>query len=124
MKTQGNQMRSSEGKNSQTSLAQSILTGMRTLFQKGFGAMGRGRGEPRMELLETLQLGGKRQLMLVLCDGQRYLVGAGGDSVHSIAEIERQPRASLEASRPRENLPELHPLPTAQPIDRELGCHA
>jgi flagellar biogenesis protein FliO len=40
-----------------------------------------------MELVEVLQLGGKRQLMLVECDGRRYLVGAGGDSVHSIAEI-------------------------------------
>jgi flagellar biogenesis protein FliO len=41
--------------------------------------------ERRMELLETLNLGGKRQLMLVQCDGQRYLVGLGSDSVQSIA---------------------------------------
>jgi flagellar biogenesis protein FliO len=52
--------------------------------------MGKTRAKPRMELIEMLQLGGKRQLMLVLCDGQRYLVGAGGDSIHSIASIRSQ----------------------------------
>src|SRR5260370_17875518 len=51
---------------------------------------GRTRSQRRMSLLETLQLGGKRQLMLVLCDGQKYLVGAGSDSVHSIAEMREQ----------------------------------
>jgi len=40
-----------------------------------------------MMLIDKLELGGRRQLLLVECDGQRYLVGAGGDSVHSIAEI-------------------------------------
>jgi hypothetical protein len=40
-----------------------------------------------MELVEVLQLGGRRQLMMVVCDGRRYLVGTGGDGVHSIAEI-------------------------------------
>jgi flagellar biogenesis protein FliO len=49
--------------------------------------MGRARGVRRLELIETLPLGGKRQLMLVLCDGLRVLVGADGDGVHSIAEI-------------------------------------
>jgi hypothetical protein len=49
--------------------------------------MSRVRGKRRLELIETLPLGGKRQLMLVLCDGQRVLVGAGGDGVHSIAEM-------------------------------------
>jgi flagellar biogenesis protein FliO len=44
-----------------------------------------------MTLIDRLELGGRRQLLLVECDGQRYLVGAGGDSVHSIAEIRAQP---------------------------------
>jgi len=52
-----------------------------------FAGMGKARTKRRMELVEMLQLGGKRQLMLVVCDGQRYLVGAGGDSVQSIAEM-------------------------------------
>ncbi|MGD0798370.1 MAG: flagellar biosynthetic protein FliO [Acidobacteriaceae bacterium] len=48
---------------------------------------GRGRSGRRMELVETLELGGRRQLLLVECEGRRYLVGAGGDSVQSIAEM-------------------------------------
>lgn len=63
---------------------------MHAVLRLGFAWAARPRAEQRMELLETLQLGGKRQLMLVLCEGQRYLVGAGGDSVHSIAAIQHQ----------------------------------
>jgi flagellar biogenesis protein FliO len=37
-----------------------------------------------MRLAETLSLGGKRQLMLVICDGQRFLVGTGGEGVGTI----------------------------------------
>jgi len=47
----------------------------------------------RLELLETLPLGGKRQLLLVACDGQSYLVGAGTDSVSAIV-----PAANRESS--------------------------
>jgi hypothetical protein len=35
------------------------------------------RAPRRMQLVETLNLGGSRQLLLVMCDGQKYLVGAG-----------------------------------------------
>lgn len=52
--------------------------------------LARPRCEPRLKLIETLQLGGKRQLMLVLCDGQRVLVGTGGDSIQSIAELQQR----------------------------------
>jgi flagellar biogenesis protein FliO len=45
-----------------------------------------------MELLETLPLGGKRQLILVMCDGERFLVGAGTDCVQAIARIGEGPR--------------------------------
>lgn len=45
------------------------------------------RRERRMEIVERLELGGRRQLMLVICDGKRYLVGIGPDSVHAITEI-------------------------------------
>jgi hypothetical protein len=40
-----------------------------------------------MELVETLNLGGKRQLMLVICDGHRVLLGSGGDAILSVIEI-------------------------------------
>ena len=45
------------------------------------------RVPPQMELIETLQLGTKRQLMLVVCDGQRYLVGVGAESVDAIVPL-------------------------------------
>jgi flagellar biogenesis protein FliO len=41
----------------------------------------------QMHLVETLSLGGKRQVMLVDCDGERYLVGCGADTVTSIAKV-------------------------------------
>ncbi len=41
----------------------------------------------QMELVETLPLGTKRQLMLVVCDGQRYLVGVGAESVDAIVPL-------------------------------------
>jgi hypothetical protein len=40
-----------------------------------------------MELIETLPLGGKRQLILIACDGRHFLVGAGADAVSSITPI-------------------------------------
>ncbi len=50
------------------------------------------RGGPRarvqqMQLIETLSLGGKRQVMLVDCEGERFLVGCGGETVTSIARV-------------------------------------
>jgi hypothetical protein len=85
--------------------------------------LGGGRAGRRMELIETLQLGGKRQLLLVLCDGQRYLVGAGGDSVHSIAEIvhgqpARSPLPEVEASPPM-----YRPATAIQGAHQEMRCY-
>lgn len=57
------------------------------IFRHGFRNIGRRRSDRHMELVETLNLGGKRQLLLVVCDGRRILVGAGGDSVHSIVAM-------------------------------------
>jgi flagellar biogenesis protein FliO len=73
-------------------------------FRSGLAGVGRPRGERRLELIETLQLGGKRQLLLVLCDGQRVLVGAGGDSVHSIAEMNHPAAAGCAMSGSNEGL--------------------
>lgn len=74
-------------------LAGWLLARSRRFFRSGTGCS---RSAPRMELVETLQLGGKRQLMLVACEGRRYLVGAGGESVHSIAEMKQPAGQSLE----------------------------
>jgi flagellar biogenesis protein FliO len=71
-------------KNRRNGLLGSIAIRIGAALQNSLGG---GRAGRRMELIETLQLGGKRQLLLVSCDGQRYLVGAGGDNIHSIAEL-------------------------------------
>ena len=41
----------------------------------------------QMQLLETLPLGGKRQLMLVSCAGERFLVGGGVESIETIVRV-------------------------------------
>jgi flagellar biogenesis protein FliO len=40
-----------------------------------------------MQLLETLPLGGKRQLMLVQCGTEQFLVGGGLESVETIVKL-------------------------------------
>ncbi len=45
------------------------------------------RVRPQMELVETLSLGGKRQVMLIECQGERYLVGCGPDAVATIEKV-------------------------------------
>ena len=41
----------------------------------------------QMELMETLSLGGRRQLMLVRCANERYLVGCSTDGVQSVVKV-------------------------------------
>lgn len=41
-----------------------------------------------LRLVETLPLGGKRQLMLVTCAGESFLVGGGSESVETIVRLE------------------------------------
>ena len=40
-----------------------------------------------MRLVETLALGGRRQLMLVSCGEEHFLVGGGIDSVETIVRV-------------------------------------
>ena len=63
--------------------------------------MNAGRTPPHMKLVETLNVGGKRQLMLVVCDGERYLIGAGGDSVHSIQPLGKSQERTAECTATR-----------------------
>lgn len=51
----------------------------------------------QMELIETLALGGKRQLMLVSCGGERFLVGGGLESVETIVRLNAEASLGLEA---------------------------
>lgn len=41
----------------------------------------------QMQLVETMSLGGKRQLMLVTCGGEHFLVGGGPESVETIVRV-------------------------------------
>jgi flagellar biogenesis protein FliO len=66
-----------------------LLSQMKELCAAVRGKMQADRGRRRMELVETLHLGSKRQLMLVVCDGQAYLIGASGDSVQAIEPVSR-----------------------------------
>ena len=43
--------------------------------------------QKKLRLVETLALGGKRQLMLVTCGGESFLVGGGLDSVETIVRL-------------------------------------
>jgi hypothetical protein len=47
----------------------------------------RERTQKHLRLVETLPLGGKRQLMLVTCAGQSFLVGGGLESVETIVQL-------------------------------------
>jgi flagellar biogenesis protein FliO len=44
----------------------------------------------QLRLVETLSLGGKRQLMLVTCGGESFLVGGGMDSVETIVRLKNE----------------------------------
>jgi len=44
----------------------------------------------QLRLVETLALGGKRQLMLVTCAGESFLVGGGMDSVETIVRLQAE----------------------------------
>ena len=41
----------------------------------------------RVRLVETLAVGGKRQLMLVRCGEEHFLVGAGAESITTIVKV-------------------------------------
>jgi flagellar biogenesis protein FliO len=47
--------------------------------------------QKEMRLVETLSLGGRRQLMLVECCGNHFLIGCGTDNVGTIAQIAISP---------------------------------
>ena len=40
-----------------------------------------------MRVIETLQIGGRKQLVLVSCAGERFLVGTGHESVQTIVHV-------------------------------------
>jgi hypothetical protein len=55
----------------------------------GAWAASRSAKPRRMKVLETLAIGPKKQLLMVSCDGQKYLVGTGPESVQTIVRMGR-----------------------------------
>ena len=41
----------------------------------------------RLHLCETLQLGGRRSVALIECDGRRYLAGLSATGVHTLLPV-------------------------------------
>jgi hypothetical protein len=60
----------------------------------GAWAGGSGVAPRRMQVLETLSIGPKKQLLLVRCDGEKYLVATGPESVQTILRVEPRARVS------------------------------
>ena len=56
----------------------------------------------QMQLVETLSLGGKRQLMLVTCGGEHFLVGGGLESVETIVRVRAEISPEVTAQRREE----------------------
>lgn len=46
---------------------------------------------PRMLVLETLVIGPKKQLVLVSCEGEKYLIATGPETVQAIQRVESRP---------------------------------
>ena len=66
------------------------LQGWAGKFRSALGALvgqDRKAQTPELELIETLTLAPKKQLMLVRCGGLRFLVGTGADSVQTIVRV-------------------------------------
>ena len=49
----------------------------------------------RMKVVETLSIGVRKQLLLVLCDGEKYLVATGPDTVQTIMRVESVARPNI-----------------------------
>ncbi|MBS1815887.1 MAG: FliO/MopB family protein [Acidobacteria bacterium] len=61
------------------------------LLKKGIDLFQRVRKENRMQIVEQVSLGGKRQLTLVQIDGREFLIGGGPDSINIITPLENAP---------------------------------
>jgi flagellar biogenesis protein FliO len=82
-----------------SSMAGLLGRAARWSFERILSAQGRGGKRNQMKLVESLALGNRRQLLLVVCDNQRYLVGAGADSVGSLLAIDAVPVVRDRAAR-------------------------
>lgn len=65
----------------QNSLAEALIKLWRSRRSRATNAL------RQMELLETLPMGGKRQLILVRYANELFLVGGGSDSINCIVKV-------------------------------------
>ena len=63
------------------------LIGVIVKVAGGAWSQSRGPAKKRMRVIETMALGAKKQLLLVSCDGERFLVGTGPDQVQTIVRL-------------------------------------
>jgi hypothetical protein len=61
------------------------------------GVLCKTRSAAQLTVLETLSLGGRRQLFLIACGGERYLVGAGAEGVGTMLRVGSVPTADESA---------------------------
>jgi flagellar biogenesis protein FliO len=66
---------------------------------RGLNVLGRSKAadQRQLKLVETMSLGGKRQLILVTCSGESFLVGAGVESIDSIVRLKSTVSQDAEA---------------------------
>ena len=55
--------------------------------------------QKKLHLVETLPLGGRRQLMLVTCAGESFLVGGSFESVETIVRVKTEATLGFAADR-------------------------
>jgi hypothetical protein len=68
-----------------------------SLFYRVIGMLGnlagaawtgeRRKADRHIRVMETIPLGARKQLLLVDCDGERFLVGTGADQVQAIVRL-------------------------------------
>jgi len=78
------------------SLLGKILSGAALMFRFG-QQITAGRRERKMRLCETLSLGERRFLALVLVERQKFLVGGSGSSVALLARLPSEPDSAPQA---------------------------
>ena len=87
-------------KHSSSSLARSEKPGLvfrwAELIAKALGGRwsGHSPSSRRLQVVETLSIGPKKQLLLIRCDGEKYLVATGPDSVQTILRVDSRGNAA------------------------------
>lgn len=67
-------------------LAGWLIKAVRRLREQSAATRGRA-AQRQMRLVETLNLGARRQLLLIECAGEKFLVGTGPESVQTITRL-------------------------------------